>query len=132
VRQRPADCPAEDVDEKQDENDGLDGGEGQQVRLADEMTQVTAGDYGGVGDRRAYGPPRREARPQRRPVTRRNVRCGLRAPVVFPRPGASSAAFLDRCSAGQLQEDIVQRGPAQSDVADADLCPAQLRGRLLY
>jgi len=49
-----------------------------------------------------------------------------------PRPGARSAASLAGRGTGQLQEDIVQRGPAQPDVADADLCPAQLGGRLLH
>src|SRR6266545_5544396 len=33
---------------------------------------------------------------------------------------------------GQLQEDIIERGPAQPDVADADLRPAQLGGRSLH
>ena len=51
---------------------------------------------------------------------------------VRPGPGARSAAVLAGRGTGQLQEDVVQRGPAQPDVADADLCLAQLRGRLLH
>ena len=46
--------------------------------------------------------------------------------------GARCAAVLAGRGAGQLQENIVQRGPAQPDVADADLGPAQPRGRLLH
>ena len=56
---------------------------------------------------------------------------GLRADLfVGSLPGP--AAVLAGWGAGQLQEDIVQRGPAQPDVADADLCPAQPGGRLLH
>ena len=41
-------------------------------------------------------------------------------------------AVLAGRGAGQLQEDVVQRGPAQPDVADADLGPAQPGRRLLH
>jgi hypothetical protein len=52
--------------------------------------------------------------------------------LIRPAPAAGPAAVLAGRGTGQLQEDIVQCGPAQPDVADADLCPAQLRGRLLH
>jgi hypothetical protein len=53
-------------------------------------------------------------------------------PGAAPRPGAGRAAVLAGRGAGQLREDIIQRRPAQPDVADADLRPAQPRGRLLH
>jgi len=46
--------------------------------------------------------------------------------------GTGPGAVLAGRGAGQLQEDIVQRGPAQPDVADADLCPAQPGRGLLH
>jgi hypothetical protein len=55
VRQRAADRAAEHVDKQQHEQDRLDGGEDQQVRLADEVPQVAPGDYSGVGECRAHG-----------------------------------------------------------------------------
>src|SRR6185312_13438880 len=42
------------------------------------------------------------------------------------------AASAVTVTGGQLQEDIIGRGAAQPDVADADLCPAQPGGRLLH
>ena len=132
VRQRTADRAAEHVDEQQHEQDRLDRGEDQQVRLADEVTQVAAGDHDDVGDGRAHSLWPREVRPQHRSVRRRYVRRGRLGPGAAPGPGARRAAVLAGRGAGQLQEDIVQRGPAQPDVADADLCPAQPGGRLLH
>src|SRR4029077_20270971 len=64
VRQRAADRAAEHVDEQQHKQDRLDGGEDQQVRLADEVTQVAARDHGGVGDGRPHGLRRRAPQPQ--------------------------------------------------------------------
>ncbi len=51
-------------------------------------------------------------------------------PGAAPRPWAGPTVLFGR-GTGQLQEDIVERGPAQADVADVNLCPAQPGGRLL-
>src|SRR5262249_29964632 len=55
------------------------------------------------------------------------LRCDLFAGSL-PGPAAVVAGW----GTGQLQEDIVQRGPAQPDVADADLRLAQPGGRFLH
>ena len=66
------------------------------------------------------------------PARRRHVRLRRLGPGAAPRPGAGPAAVLAGRGTGQLQEDIIERGPAQPDVADADLGPAQLGGCLLH
>src|ERR1700750_2153214 len=59
--------------------------------------------------------------------------CGAGLPRrAAPGREAGPAAVLAGRAAGQLQEDVVQGGPAQPDVADADLGPAQPGRRLLH
>jgi hypothetical protein len=73
--------------------------------------------------------------------SRSTGRCGARyvrrrlpgpGPGAAPGPEARPVAVLLGRGAGQLQEDIIERGPAQPYVADTDLCPAQPGGRLLH
>ena len=95
------------------------------------MPQVASGDHGSVGDGRAHG-LRRQAQPRHRPAWHRYVQRRLPGPAAAPGPRARSVAVPAGRGAGQLQEDVIQRGSAQPDVADADLCLAQPGGRLLH
>ena len=86
------------------------------------MAQVAPGDDGGVDDAQANLAGRRAWQPQHRPPPR---------PCPRRDDGRRRPAVLARRSAGQLQEDIVERGPAQPEVAHPDAGAAQLGGGLL-
>jgi hypothetical protein len=85
-----------------------------------------------VGDGRPHGPRGRALQPQDRPARRTDLFAGGLRSDLFVGSLPGPAAVLAGRGAGRLQEDIVQRGPAQPDVADADLRPAQPGGGLLH
>src|SRR5205823_465787 len=101
---------------------GLDRRKDQQLGLTDEVAQIASSYHGRVADRVAEIAQRRPVWPRQlqratpgRTHRSRRARSGIAASGRLRR-----CAVLARRRAGQLQENVVERRPAQAEVAYGD------------
>ena len=123
---RLPDRAAEHVGEEQDEHDRLHGREDEQLRLADEVAQVSPRDDAGVADGAPQCAGRSGAPAGATPVARRrwaSPSTSARRRNSVREPAPSSLGGIP----GQLEEDVVERRAPQGKVAGGDARIAQRR-----